>query len=120
MAEHNRIQLVWVSGHMGIDGNEIVDHLTRQGSPNSRTGPETLLGIFAKAARGVTGDLTSRKHKECWQSAHGWHQAKGLLKRPYAKSAGKLLYLGRNWLRTMMGLLTGHWHVNGCLLNLGC
>ena len=28
MAEHDRIQLVWVLGHMGIDGNEIVDHLT--------------------------------------------------------------------------------------------
>jgi ribonuclease HI len=25
LVEHNRIQLVWVSGHMGIDGNETVD-----------------------------------------------------------------------------------------------
>jgi len=66
MAEH----MVWVSGHMGIDGNATVDQLTRQGSPDSLTGPETVLGISENVARGVTGGLTSRKSKECWQSVH--------------------------------------------------
>jgi ribonuclease HI len=32
LAEHNRIQLVLVPGHMGIDGNEIADQLGKQGS----------------------------------------------------------------------------------------
>jgi hypothetical protein len=32
LAEHKRIQLVWVPGHMGIDRNEITYHLGRQGS----------------------------------------------------------------------------------------
>ena len=27
LAEHNKIQLVWMPGHMGIDGNEIADQL---------------------------------------------------------------------------------------------
>jgi ribonuclease HI len=35
LAEHNRIQLVWVPGHMGIDGNERADRLTRQVSLTS-------------------------------------------------------------------------------------
>ena len=30
-----------------------------------------------------------------------------------------VFYLGRNWLRIMMGLLTGQWYVNGRLFNLG-
>ena len=27
LAEHNKIQLVWMLEHMGIDGNEIADQL---------------------------------------------------------------------------------------------
>jgi ribonuclease HI len=27
LAEHNKIQLVWMPEHMGIDGNEIADQL---------------------------------------------------------------------------------------------
>jgi ribonuclease HI len=32
-SEYIRIQLVWVPGHMGIDGNEIAAQLARQVSP---------------------------------------------------------------------------------------
>jgi hypothetical protein len=57
LAEHNRIQLVWVPGHMGIDGNEIADQLARQGFSHSLIGPEPALGISAKVARGETGQV---------------------------------------------------------------
>jgi ribonuclease HI len=32
LAEHNGIQLMWVPGHMGVDGSEIPDQLAREGS----------------------------------------------------------------------------------------
>jgi ribonuclease HI len=80
LAEHNTVQLVWVPGHMRIDGNEIADYLTRESSSHPLRGPEHALGISAKVARGVTGDWTNRKHEEHLQSIREQRQATGLLK----------------------------------------
>jgi hypothetical protein len=71
LAELNRIQLVWVTRYVGIDGNEIADGSAKQGSSHSLIGPEPALGIPAKVARGVIRDWTSRKHEAHWQSIHG-------------------------------------------------
>jgi hypothetical protein len=115
LAEHNRIILVCVLGHMGINGNEIAGELARQGSLHPLIGPERALGIFAKVARGVSEDWTSRKC-EHWQSICGETQAKGFLKKPSAKRPGELLNLSRNQLRILTGPLTGHFCLKGCLL----
>jgi hypothetical protein len=40
LAEHNRKQLVWVPGNMGIDVNEIAYQLIKQDSLHPHTGPE--------------------------------------------------------------------------------
>jgi ribonuclease HI len=42
LAGHNRVQLIWVPGHMGIDGNEMADQLARQGSSCPFIGPEHI------------------------------------------------------------------------------
>ena len=52
LAQHNIIQLVWLPGLTGFDGNEIADHLARQGSSHPLTRSEPALGISAQVARG--------------------------------------------------------------------
>jgi len=52
LAEHNRIQLVWVPGHMGIDGNEIAGQINWQGSLYPLTGPEPAFCTSATVAGG--------------------------------------------------------------------
>jgi ribonuclease HI len=56
LAEHTRVQLVWVPGHMRIDGNEVADYLAREISSHPLRRHEHALGISAKVARGVIGD----------------------------------------------------------------
>jgi ribonuclease HI len=45
LAEHNRVQLIWVLGHMGIDGNETSDQLAREDSYHPFTEHQSALGI---------------------------------------------------------------------------
>ena len=51
LAEHNRIQLVWVPGHTGIDRNEMADEIASQGASHPLIQTETPLGISVKVAR---------------------------------------------------------------------
>jgi Ribonuclease HI len=84
--KHNRIQLVWVLGHVGIDRNETADELARQGFSHQLIGPEPVLGISAKFAREVIRGWTSRKYEEHWQSTHGHRQA--FLENPLQQELG--------------------------------
>jgi ribonuclease HI len=70
LAEHNRVQLIWVPGHMRIDGNEKADQLATQGSSPPFVGPEPALGISAKTAREVIRGWMNRKHRKL--AVHSW------------------------------------------------
>jgi hypothetical protein len=39
LVQHNKLQLVWVPGQMGTDGNETADEQVRQGSLHPLIGP---------------------------------------------------------------------------------
>ena len=95
LAEHKRIQLVWVTQHMGIGVNEIADQLARQGSSQSLVGTEPALGIFAEVARGVIRTWTSRKHEEYWRSIYGQRQTTYFIEICSAKRSGDILNLSR-------------------------
>jgi ribonuclease HI len=51
LAEHNRVQLVWVPNHKGIEGNETANELERMRSERSLIGPEPVCIISVEAAR---------------------------------------------------------------------
>jgi len=52
LAEHNRVKLVQVSGHIRIDGNEMADELARQHSSHLLTGHQTAFGTSTKGWQG--------------------------------------------------------------------
>jgi len=56
VAENNRVELIWVLGHMGCDGNEIAVQLPTEGTLHPLIGPEAAIDIYAKFARAVIRD----------------------------------------------------------------
>jgi len=64
LSDHNRVQLIWVSRHKRIAGNETADLLTNQGAETLFIGPESACSSPGGAVRRVLRDLSSRKHLE--------------------------------------------------------
>lgn len=60
LAEPNRIQQVWVSGHMGVDGKEIAGPLTWQGSSYPLIGPEPAFCMSSVVSGGGIRGWMSR------------------------------------------------------------
>jgi ribonuclease HI len=71
LAEHNRVQLKWVPGDAGIEGNEIADQLAKLGSECPFIGPEPACGISVGIAKRAVRDWTNRDHKKCWEFLTG-------------------------------------------------
>ena len=51
LGEYNRVSLIWVPAHCGIEGNERADKLVREGSESTFVGPEPTLGIALSVVR---------------------------------------------------------------------
>jgi hypothetical protein len=119
LATHNRVQLIWVPDHEGIEGNETANQLAKLGSECPFTKPEPACGSSAGINKKAVRDWTNRDHKKYWESLIGLRQAKGFLKGPSVKRTKKLLKLNRYQLRWVTGLLTGHCHPKGHLFKKG-
>jgi hypothetical protein len=56
LAEHNNVQLLWVPGCKGIEGNETADQLAKRGLLQPFIGHEPASGIPVRVARQVIRD----------------------------------------------------------------
>ena len=103
----NKVMLLWVPGHCGIEGNEHADSLARQGSAQQFIGPEPFLGTSTSAIKGELSTWEKLKIASQWQHAQGCRQAKQFIY-PNPTVTKRLLSLTRSELRIITGLLTGH------------
>jgi hypothetical protein len=71
LSRHNRVQLIWVSGHEGIVGNQTADQLARTVSEHPFSGPEPACGISIGVAKKAVTDWTKRNHNKYWESTTG-------------------------------------------------
>jgi ribonuclease HI len=51
LAEQNKVKLIWVPGHSGVEGNEKADQQAKLGADEPLLGPEPFCGITKKTAR---------------------------------------------------------------------
>ena len=104
----NHVELIWVPGHCGIDGNEIADELARSGSSNEPIGPEPMLGISSAYISSWIDQHDDLLHAERWKALDRCKHSKLFIKEPSKKLADFILKLNRENCRDLVGTLTGH------------
>lgn len=113
---HNKLQICWVPGHTGVDGNEEADELARNGASTDYIGPEPVCGLNWSASRAAIGEWKRFQHKRYWNGLNGLRQSKNLIDitKPVDVSCIK-----KQELRKVVGYLTGHNSLRYHLYNIG-
>lgn len=119
LSRNNQVKLIWVPGHIGVDGNEKADELARSASEQALIGPEPACGISYGHARTLVNNWVREKTNQYWKKAPDTRLAKAFLSGPSKKITEKLLHMARPLIRVIVGLLTGHCHLRKHLHRIG-
>ena len=113
LCESNRVNLVWVPAHCGIEGNENADELAREGSRTAFVGPEPALAIACSTVKAKIRSWTKGQFQTEWHKQAGLRQSRTFIANPLnCNETNRLLTQNRSQLRGLVGVLTGHWLTN--------
>jgi hypothetical protein len=86
LKEQNKVKLIWVSGHSGVESNEKADQLAKLGADEPLLGPEPFCGITKETARRAIDLWAQSKARMAWKHTPGQRHAKKTIN----KSSNKL------------------------------
>lgn len=118
LAKRNRVTLMWVPGHEGIEGNEMADELAKKGADGSLIGPEPFCGYSLSHFKTLFTQWERRKMTQHWlTSPIGSHSRDFVF--CSKKRANEVLQLSKPDLKTLVGLLTGHCALRSHMYTIG-
>ncbi|XP_071037911.1 uncharacterized protein [Parasteatoda tepidariorum] len=117
--KRNKIILISVPRHMGINGNERADELAKQGSFFNLIGTEPFCGINMKATKKAVLKWEKQEMNKVWHNSPGQKHAKSMISSPSSKIASVILRLPRLKIQSIVGFITGHYHFRKYLHRLG-
>ena len=120
ISTRHAVVLYWVPGHSGVQGNEIADELTRDGSVLKFIGPQPALGVSRQDMWRRIRRWLVNQHWIWWRGlGDAQRQVRELIWGPYLGATARVLSFNRTQSTAVTGLLTGqntlrrHLHLMG-------
>ncbi len=79
LSSHNRIHLIWVSGHRGIAGNELADELARTAASTKMVGSEPYIAVGPHTIKEQFRKEERAGRERHWQLLQGMRHARLLM-----------------------------------------
>jgi ribonuclease HI len=120
LSHNNEVILLWVPGHSGVPGNEMVDELARVGSSEPATAAFPFLPLPRSWASCAIREWLFAKNTSRWRNLQSCQQTKCFIQKPLDRSqVSGIRNLPRDQLRLLCGGLTGHYYFRRHLQNMG-
>lgn len=107
LSNNNTVNLYWVPGHCGVEGNEKADELARLGSSEQLVGPEPFCGVSPCSIKMELRNWEKMTIVSNWNNTITARQSKKFVI-PNVSNTQKILALSKKDLCTYIGLITGH------------
>ncbi|XP_015189585.1 PREDICTED: uncharacterized protein LOC107073450 [Polistes dominula] len=115
----NRVRLLWVPDHSGVQGNERAHELARLGASRHDLASPVHISVSERLMPWRSRKWALDRFRNLWVQGSGMEHTKALFSGPSEELSTELINLDRAQLRLVVGLVTGHWHLRKHLTRLG-
>jgi len=108
VGQFNKIELIWIPGHEGFEGNEKADELARKGAQNVTDPNKVKSEIALNVIKTRVKEWRTTQSNVNWRKTFGARHTKTIIRNYSQQRTRSLLQLQRTELKNLIGFMTGH------------